>query len=339
MTWLVYGVSCLLVLAGAVAITSGAPIIQLERGWAEVIAGSVAMSSGGVVFAIGVVAMRLESLRDMMAIFAALAPAKMQEQAARPLPVADEPVPTFVPPPPQSVAPTLSEVEPVPADAMVPLATPSPAAEPDPGLWKRVRRPAIKVDAPSLEADGFPDRLPPEPTPFEHPVADASPVEAPPSLPVEPAVPPVAPVSVRPEPDTASTVDTGQLGWLERSLFKSRAQKERDEPREVPASPGRTEPAMDLPLREPAFTSFPSRDTVEPAPAAEPTSEAAPMAPPTVPADESPTVIGRYQAGVASYIMYSDGTIEVETEGGESHRFGSMDELKAYIASKDQAGA
>ena len=53
------------------------------------------------------------------------------------------------------------------------------------------------------------------------------------------------------------------------------------------------------------------------------------------PQSEEVTVIGRYKAGVASYVMYSDGTIEVETEGGELRRFGSMDELKTFIAKQD----
>ena len=40
--------------------------------------------------------------------------------------------------------------------------------------------------------------------------------------------------------------------------------------------------------------------------------------------------MGRYESGGASYVLFSDGTIEVETEVG-LHRFGSMEELKAYI--------
>ncbi len=51
---------------------------------------------------------------------------------------------------------------------------------------------------------------------------------------------------------------------------------------------------------------------------------------------ESPTVVGRYESGGASYVLFSDGTIEVETEMG-THRFGSMEELKAYIDQQDKA--
>ena len=45
---------------------------------------------------------------------------------------------------------------------------------------------------------------------------------------------------------------------------------------------------------------------------------------------EVPTVVGRYESGGASYVLFSDGTIEVETEIG-THRFASMEELKTYI--------
>ena len=45
---------------------------------------------------------------------------------------------------------------------------------------------------------------------------------------------------------------------------------------------------------------------------------------------EAPTVVGRYESGGASYVLFSDGTIEVETDVG-THRFASMVELKAYI--------
>ena len=49
---------------------------------------------------------------------------------------------------------------------------------------------------------------------------------------------------------------------------------------------------------------------------------------------EAPTVVGRYESGGASYVLFSDGTIEVETEAG-THRFSSMEELKAYIDQQD----
>ena len=52
---------------------------------------------------------------------------------------------------------------------------------------------------------------------------------------------------------------------------------------------------------------------------------------------EVPTVVGRYESGGASYVLFSDGTIEVETEIG-THRFASMEELKAYIDQQQTSG-
>ena len=49
---------------------------------------------------------------------------------------------------------------------------------------------------------------------------------------------------------------------------------------------------------------------------------------------EAPTVVGRYEANGASYVLFSDGTIEVETETG-THRFASMADLKEHIERQD----
>ena len=45
---------------------------------------------------------------------------------------------------------------------------------------------------------------------------------------------------------------------------------------------------------------------------------------------DAPTVVGRYESNGASYVLFSDGTIEVETGQG-THRFASMDALKHHI--------
>jgi hypothetical protein len=49
--------------------------------------------------------------------------------------------------------------------------------------------------------------------------------------------------------------------------------------------------------------------------------------------EPAPEVVGRYSAGGASYVIYSDGAIEAETEDG-GLRFASMDDLKSYIANR-----
>jgi len=47
----------------------------------------------------------------------------------------------------------------------------------------------------------------------------------------------------------------------------------------------------------------------------------------------APTLVGRYTAGGANYMIFSDGTIEAETEQG-AFRFASMGDFKAYIAGR-----
>jgi hypothetical protein len=47
----------------------------------------------------------------------------------------------------------------------------------------------------------------------------------------------------------------------------------------------------------------------------------------------SPQVIGRYAAGASSYVLFSDGAIEAETDGG-AMRFASLDDFKSYVATR-----
>ncbi|WP_243375171.1 hypothetical protein [Microvirga solisilvae] len=49
------------------------------------------------------------------------------------------------------------------------------------------------------------------------------------------------------------------------------------------------------------------------------------------------TVIGTYNSGDNTYVMFSDGSIEAQTPGGLFH-FKSLDELKAFIASGGEGG-
>lgn len=46
-----------------------------------------------------------------------------------------------------------------------------------------------------------------------------------------------------------------------------------------------------------------------------------------------PTVVGHYSAGGANYMIFSDGTIEAETEQG-AFKFASMGDFKTYLAGR-----
>jgi hypothetical protein len=54
---------------------------------------------------------------------------------------------------------------------------------------------------------------------------------------------------------------------------------------------------------------------------------------PVVAESDPPTLVGRYGAGGANYSIFSDGSIEAQTEQG-AFKFASMTDFKAFIATK-----
>lgn len=67
MKWIVAIIGLLLTLGGAVAVQDGINIIQVERGWVGVIAGSVVMSAGLIIMSLALVVGRLELILDLLA--------------------------------------------------------------------------------------------------------------------------------------------------------------------------------------------------------------------------------------------------------------------------------
>ncbi|MGD1017514.1 MAG: hypothetical protein ABR863_13930 [Roseiarcus sp.] len=108
-------------------------------------------------------------------------------------------------------------------------------------------------------------------------------------------------------------------------------------------APAAREPAFaEAPaVREPAFAEAPAATEVGlHAPAVgEPVGEDHASRSPTTAAIErapgeaeaAPTLVGRFSAGGANYMIFSDGSIEAETEGG-AYKFASMNDFKAYLA-------
>lgn len=84
------------------------------------------------------------------------------------------------------------------------------------------------------------------------------------------------------------------------------------------------EPAM-AELREPERPADDLAASTASAPAAIPLPAPDPL---------QPIVVGRYNAGSASYVMFSNGMIQVETEQG-THEFASMQDLKVFIERRD----
>jgi hypothetical protein len=93
---------------------------------------------------------------------------------------------------------------------------------------------------------------------------------------------------------------------------------------------------------EPTFADAPAASEAEPdaAAAAEPVDENRSGGSPTTAAIErapgepepAPTLVGRFSAGGANYTIFSDGSIEAETENG-AYKFASMSDFRAYLAS------
>jgi len=49
--------------------------------------------------------------------------------------------------------------------------------------------------------------------------------------------------------------------------------------------------------------------------------------------ERAPSLIGRYSAGGANYMIFEDGSIEAETDEGQ-FKFASMNEFKAFVAAR-----
>ena len=62
--------------------------------------------------------------------------------------------------------------------------------------------------------------------------------------------------------------------------------------------------------------------------------EAPSQTPPPPPQGEEPHEIERYQAGGLTYVMYSDGSVELRSEAG-AQRFSSLEELRAVLATQE----
>lgn len=91
-------------------------------------------------------------------------------------------------------------------------------------------------------------------------------------------------------------------------------------------------PSPDETPAERSRTAAPERPASE-KPAPRPSRPAA-VEPPVIETPAAPTLVGRYESSGSSYVLFSDGTIEVESKTGK-RRFGSMDELKAFMGREE----
>lgn len=281
--WLVAAMGVLLILAGGYTAAQGWSIVQVERGWAQVIAGSSLLTGGFVVLALAAVMARIDALaRGLNAPrLARPAPAAPPKAAAlRETEVADSPEASESQPVPLPVEASL----PLPAglEELKPLASGKPVDEAAP-----LRPPSDVI--PDIRMDEPPPRTVAE-KPFR-------------------PIPPLPPLKSRiPRP----------------------FQKPAPEPVEEPAMPDHRPPPRVTDFRRGEWPDFPDVLRTARPPAPEPVMEedAAPeFAPPP------PTLVRRYESGGVAYQLFSDGSIEAQTESG-MYKFASLEELRAFIESK-----
>lgn len=344
MSRVAYVLGFLLILIGGASIAIGSPDVRFEQGWTEVIAGSVAASAGCVVLVMGMLLSRLTAL---LASVRSLSMPLAEQPASQPVDVvplyrartaavADTPAEPAFEGPGAAAAVTAAEEQ----DAVAEQRRPIPLA-PEFG------RQLAEEDAP-------------QPVAFD---ADE------PQVARSPGTPMLPPNESRPAANPARR----RQNFLASFLSRRAAQREEEMARLFKPSTAGFEPdldeaepsddhavdqqhaqsddlgGLDLPPHREVEHLRPTYDEAapveyHPAPVAveqveahEP-EEAVEPEPPSPLADHPlrPSVVGRYTAGSASYVMYSNGMIEVETEAG-THHFNSMQELKAFIEGQESA--
>ncbi len=332
-----YALSIALVLLGGASIAAGVPDIHFEQGWTEVIAGSVAGSAGCVVFVLAAILGRLDALRAAMEALPRAAETRAAVDAALP-----EVAAVASPPEDVDVLPRAGE-DGVPDALETPILAP---ADPEPAPEARPI-PALAFPVEGARA------------------SDEIAVGPPPILP--PTNPDAAAEPAAKRPNFLASFLSRRAAQRERDIsrvFEPQSEKPRA-PEPEPVEPGGLD-GFDLPhgggeLLRPTYDHDPDPAPEEDAPHAdvdpnaglahedhreevEPASEEVPdagqepaeVAAPVVDHPLRPSVVGRYAAGSASYVLYSNGMIEVETEAG-THQFASMAELKAFIESQEAA--
>ncbi len=383
MSLAIYALGILLVLIGAVSIAAGIPIIYVEQGWTEIIAGTIALSAGCVIAVLGVVVTRLEGLRSSLQALGPVVSSQIQT------------MPADVPPRPEVLTSNAGFDH---ADA----AMAAPAAdefeifrpEPAPATFE-VRR--FEADLPgeqNSEAGVSSESGAAEPVILDHPTHDAAPEPSfsaqPPLLPPNEAAEPLAPARRSPvklpgfvsglfnrrktpsqddhpeaahqhetyAPDVMTPVDEPVALASDPLLGEPPVGRHEDEHRDAfleeavaagyLAAPDHATTVAPSAAAEPGPTLVEERRARtthdEPAGLGEPADLGEPLdyevearPPPLADHPLLPSVVGRYNAGSASYVMYSNGMIEVETETGV-HQFESMQELKAFIEQQEAAG-
>ncbi|MGA3302799.1 MAG: hypothetical protein ABSC72_05865 [Methylovirgula sp.] len=361
MKYVLFALSILLLLTGGYSVFTGLPIIEVERGWASVIAGTTALVGGALLFGIGWVVRALEQLRaavlaaeksGLSAPLAAAArdfrPDEMLNEDRRPL--RPETAAPAWPPHTSPAGPSANEQK----EAL--LAAYAARGERRPEVRQEVRQDAHQdlhdevrdeifeededfaaeaesiLRTPLTEGDR-PVREKPAANirDFWRRNAKAGDKKNPPSRPFqkrplgavasvfEPHPKPMAAANAPlPEPqddDFATTDGSEPADWLQSNFSQAGTASE-------------PHPVLDeMPADFESYEAMGEKDIAPPmaadATGAENEGEV-----------EEPAVIGHYEAEGTSYTMFSDGSIEAQSERGVA-RFNSMAELKAFFETQE----
>ncbi len=327
MAYLVIAVGLLMSLAGGTLLNYGYAIVQVERGWSSVIAGSVFLTGGLVTMGLGLVLRAVADVRRGLVDAAAVARTVVGADSTSPTTAAVAP-----PPLPQAMEPSFASRD---GDPYAP-----------PAAGDALPHEPVPTEREPAEADRGPSRAATVSAGHDgHHAADipATPPRSEEPPPGDTLPPPTAPAS-----RDAIAEPPAMDDWLDRAF----SDMDRLSPPHTPAQSAFAREVeafgnlgVPAPRREaPASTEPPHAATIHAEPAhaepvhaepvhAEPVQteppHAAPPPSPAPPPHDSP-VIGRYESDDTSYVMYADGSIEAQSPAGV-YRFSSMAELKAFI--------
>ncbi len=317
MSVLLIVVGALVAAVGVGMIGYGIPINEFSFGNTLIIAGTVAVVGGIIVFAIGVAVGQLRRIAEMLAT-------RTPEQPRRPLEVFEPPstaratsTPNRIPFPPRPKPATeIPETIPEPPPAAAPVAEehPAPIAAP---MLRNPEMPVAAVEQFEVQEYAAVSLSPQELTASPAPAELAEPVPPPPSSPDSIIASPAA--ERRPEPPPA---------------FEDEAWRSMPPPMPPPPlpPPSRMErqsqstyfdtmwPADSRPAKRPLFE--------EPNPKPEPELPPAPA--PAAPSEPAAILKSGVVDGMG-YTLYVDGSIEAELPNG-TLRFASINELREHLA-------
>lgn len=300
-----------MIVGGLLSAFFGWDIVLIERGWTMVIAGSITAASGALLLGVTAVVSKLAHIQSELSRLQL----SLDEEAAVEAPVG----PTGMSMAALSgglLAGTMSGRD----DAR------APDEQKDLPLFDE------KAPEPVIE------NIPEEPAPSRH---------SEPFMPFPPRTSSDLPASQEDEAPEVKVPDF-LLGDRLRETYENSRDADVDESlyaeeAEKPAVEVRVEEerlAVLDEVNEPIIVSEPEPESES---AKEPVEEVAASEEPSKPEEPEPeaprsaTIIGTYNSGENTYVMFSDGSIEAQTPGGIFH-FQSLDELKAFIASGGEGG-